>query len=97
MMLYALICTDKPNSSALRADVRPKHLAYIDANKANVKIAGPFTSEDGAAMLGSLIIIEAPDMAAARAFAADDPYALAGLFSNVEIKPWRWIVGAPKG
>jgi uncharacterized protein YciI len=96
-MLYALICTDKPNSSALRADVRPKHLAYIDANKATVKIAGPFTSEDGTAMLGSLIIIEAADMAAAQAFAANDPYALSGLFSNVEIKPWRWIIGVPKG
>jgi hypothetical protein len=96
-MLYALICTDKANSSALRAEVRPKHLAYIDANKARVKIAGPFTSEDGAMMLGSLIVVEAGDIAAARAFAAADPYAEAGLFQNVEIKPWRWIVGAPKG
>ena len=95
-MLYALICTDKPNSSALRAEVRPKHLAYIDSHKANVKIAGPFTSEDGQSMLGSLIIVEAADMAAARVFSANDPYAQAGLFSNVEIKPWRWIVGAPK-
>jgi hypothetical protein len=96
-MLYALICTDKPNSSAVRAEARPKHLAYIDAKKAAVKVAGPFTSEDGATMLGSLIIIEAADMAAARAFAANDPYALAGLFSTVEIKPWRWLIGAPKG
>lgn len=96
-MLFALICTDKPNASALRADVRSKHLAYIDANKARVKIAGPFTSENGATMLGSLIIVEAADMAAARAFAANDPYALAGLFAEVEIKPWRWLIGVPKG
>ena len=96
-MLYALICTDKANSSALRADVRPKHLAFIDAHKERVKIAGPFTSDDGATMLGSLIIVEAADIAAARAFAAADPYAQAGLFASVEIKPWRWIVGAPKG
>jgi len=93
-MLYALICTDKPNSSALRADVRSRHLAYIQEQMARVKIAGPFLSEDGAMMQGSLIIIEAADMDAARAFAAADPYAQAGLFANVEIKPWRWIVGA---
>lgn len=97
MMLYALLCTDKPNASALRADVRPKHLAFIDAHKTQVKIAGPFLSDDGQTMVGSLIIIEASDIAAARAFAATDPYAQAGLFANVEIKPWRWIVGAPKG
>lgn len=96
-MLFALICTDKPNSTALRAELRPKHLAYIEAQKGAVKIAGPFTSEDGQTMLGSLIVVEEPDMAAAKAFAANDPYALAGLFANVEIKPWRWIVGAPKG
>ena len=96
-MLYALICTDKANSSAVRAEARPRHLAYIEANKERVKIAGPFTSDDGQTMLGSLIIVEAADAAAARTFAANDPYAQAGLFSNVEIKPWRWIVGAPKG
>jgi uncharacterized protein YciI len=96
-MLFALICMDKPNAAALRAEVRPKHLAYIEAQKGAVKIAGPFTSDDGTAMLGSLIIVEAVDMAAARVFASNDPYALAGLFQSVEIRPWRWIVGAPRG
>lgn len=96
-MLFVLICTDKPNATALRADTRQRHLAYIDAHKDRVKIAGPFTSDDGQAMLGSMIVIEAVDAAAARTFAANDPYALAGLFQNVEIKPWRWLIGAPKG
>lgn len=96
-MLFVLICTDKPNSSAVRAEARPRHLAYIEAHKDAVKIAGPFTSDDGQTMLGSLIVIEAADAAAARAFAAGDPYALAGLFQSVEIKPWRWLIGAPKG
>ncbi len=96
-MLFVLICTDKASSSALRAEMRPSHLAYIEAQQRQVKIAGPFLSDDGQTMLGSLIVIDAQDMAAARSFAACDPYALAGLFSSVEIKPWRWIVGAPKG
>ncbi len=96
-MLFALICLDKPNSTALRAEVRGTHLAYVEAQRGAVKVAGPFLSDDGQAMIGSLIILEAADMAAARVFAANDPYALAGLFQSVEIKPWRWIVGAPKG
>ncbi len=96
-MLFALICIDKPNSSAVRSAARSEHLAYIEAQKGAVKIAGPFTSEDGQSMLGSLIILEAANLAAARAFAANDPYALAGLFENVEVKPWRWTIGAPKG
>jgi uncharacterized protein YciI len=35
-------------------------------------------------------------MAAARAFAEADPYAQAGLFSSVDIRPWKWTLGAPK-
>jgi uncharacterized protein len=96
-MLFALICLDKPGSSALRAELRAKHLAYVEAQQGAAKVAGPFLSDDGQTMIGSLIILEAADMPAARAFAAGDPYALAGLFQSVDIKPWRWVVGAPKG
>lgn len=96
-MLFALICIDKPNSLAVRTEARAGHLAYIEAHKGAVKIAGPFLSDDGQTMQGSLLIIEVADMAAARAFTANDPYALAGLFQSVDIKPWRWTIGAPKG
>ncbi len=95
-MLYALICIDKPNASALRGEVRPRHLAYIQSRKNEVKIAGPFVSEDGEAMLGSLIVIEAADLEAAKAFSAQDPYTQAGLFASVDIRPWRWTMGRPE-
>jgi len=96
-MLYALICTDKANSTALRMEVRPRHLAYIDQHKARIPIAGPFMSEDGQTMAGSLIVIEAADLAEAKAFSAQDPYTQAGLFAHVDIRPWRWTLGAPNG
>ena len=95
-MLYALICTDKSNSTALRMEVRPRHLAYIDQHKAGIPIAGPLMSDDGQTMAGSLIVIEAADLAAAKAFSAQYPYTQAGLFSHVDIRPWRWTLGAPK-
>ena len=95
-MLFVLICTDKPNSTAIRMDARPRHLAYIEAHRSRVPIAGPFTSEDGQSMTGSLIVLDADSLEAARAFSADDPYVQAGLFSSVEIRPWKWTIGAPK-
>jgi uncharacterized protein YciI len=95
-MLYDLICTDKTGSTQLRSDVRPRHLAYIAEQGDRVKIAGPFLGADGATMTGSLLIIDAVDEASARDFAASDPYALAGLFASVDIRPWRWTIGAPK-
>jgi uncharacterized protein len=96
-MLYALICTDKPNSTDVRLAARPRHLAYIDQHKERIPIAGPFLAEDGQTMAGSLIVLEATDLAAAKAFSAADPYTQAGLFSQVDIRPWRWTLGAPKG
>lgn len=75
-------------------EIRPRHLAYIDANRAAVKLAGPFLSDDGQAMTGSLIVLEVENLAAAQAFAAADPYALGGLFASVDIREWRCTIGA---
>ena len=44
-------------------------------------------------MTGSLIVLEVPDIAAARAWAEADPYAKAGLFDSVSIREWRKVIG----
>ncbi len=95
-MLFAISAIDKPGAEALRAQRRPDHLAYLEANAGRVRIAGPYMSDDGARMIGSLIVIEAADAAEARAFAEADPYARAGLFESVAIRPWKWVVGKPE-
>ncbi|WP_421693634.1 YciI-like protein [Aestuariivirga sp.] len=94
-MLFALICTDKPNSVDLRMSVRPDHVKYLESLGAGLKAAGPFTTDDGSPT-GSLVIIEAETRAAAQAIAADDPYAKAGLFASVEIKAWKWSLKNPE-
>ena len=53
-----------------------------------MKLGGPFLNENGD-MIGSLIIIEASDLAAAQNWQRDDPYAKAGLFRHVEVRPWK--------
>jgi len=94
-MLYALICTDKPGTTPIRMANRPLHLDYIKSLGDALVIAGPFTAEDGVTMNGSLIVVEASSLEAARAVAAGDPYAKAGLFASVEIRPWHWTINAP--
>lgn len=94
-MLFAVTCLDKPGHTDVRAGNRAAHLDFLKANAAAVKLAGPFTSDDGSAMIGSLLVIEAPDRAALDALLAADPYAMAGLFQTVEIRPWRWVIGNP--
>jgi len=87
MPLYALICTDKPGALPTRLANREAHLAYIKATGAVLQ-AGPFL--DGA---GSLLILDLPDLAAAQAWAAGDPYAKAGLFSAVRLEAWKKVIG----
>lgn len=95
-MLFALICTDKPDALAIRQANRPAHLDWLKGIGDAVKLAGPFLTPDGAEPRGSLIVIDAPDMARAREIAAGDPYAKAGLFAAVDIRAWNWVINAPK-
>lgn len=94
-MLFALLCTDKPDGLDLRMATRPDHLKYLESLGASLKAAGPFTTDDGKPT-GSLVIVEASDRAAAKAIADNDPYAKAGLFSSVEIKAWKWLIKNPE-
>jgi hypothetical protein len=91
MALFALICIDKPGALELRLKTREAHLAYI-RERGLPRLGGPLLDANGD-MAGSLMIIEAEDLAAAEAFSAGDPYAKARLFERVEIRPWRVTVG----
>ncbi|KRB16526.1 hypothetical protein ASD99_09255 [Mesorhizobium sp. Root695] len=95
-MLFALICKDKPGNLQVRLDTRPAHVVFIEGLNSEGKLAfaGPFLDADGKPN-GTLAVIEAPDMAAARALAAADPYAKAELFESVEIRPWNWTFNKP--
>jgi uncharacterized protein YciI len=94
-MLFALICTDKPDSLELRQRLRPEHLKFLDGLGNALKAAGPFTDDEGKPT-GSLVVIEAANRAAITEIAARDPYAVAGLFASVEIKPWKWLIKNPE-
>jgi uncharacterized protein YciI len=95
-MLFALICTDKPDSLAVRMSNRPDHEAYLESLGETLVFAGPFMMADGETMNGSLIVIEATTLDAARTIAAGDPFAKAGLFASVEIRPWLWTMNNPE-
>jgi uncharacterized protein YciI len=90
---FAIHCIDKPNSAALRAATRAKHLDHLKSVIDNVLVAGPLLGMDGTP-IGSLLIIDFADRKAAIQFAADDPYALAGLFASVAVTAWRKVVPA---
>ncbi|MGY6547485.1 MAG: YciI family protein [Roseinatronobacter sp.] len=91
MPLYMMLCTDRPGALELRKSTREAHLGYI-AQTGCVVQAGPLLDSDGQ-MAGSLIVLDLPDLAAAKAWGAADPYAAAGLFDSVRVQEWKKVIG----
>jgi uncharacterized protein YciI len=77
---------DGPRGPELRPLHRPAHLAGLEplAAQGRIRFAGPMRSPDGAAV-GSVIILDAPDLEQARAIAARDAYATQGVFESWEV------------
>ena len=94
-MHVMFIGRDKPGHLQVRLSNRDAHLAFMAANATAIKIAGPYLDEASGEPRGSLLVVEAESLEAAKALLAQDPYAIAGLFAEVEFRPWRWVIGLP--
>ena len=88
-MLFVILGHDAPDAKEKRPLHRPAHLEHFKplADAGHVTLAGPFL--DGS---GSLIVIEAESLAEAWAIVAGDPYVTQGVFSHVEVKPFRRVL-----
>jgi len=96
MPLYCLHCLDhETDGAARRAATRPAHLEWAAALGSVVRMAGPLLDSEGA-MVGSVFLIEAASLDAARALHADDPYTKAGVFGHVTLNETRWAIGEGK-
>ena len=94
-MLFAVYCIDKPDHAEVRAANRQAHIAYLRDNLQTIRLAGPLLREDGTGMIGSLLLLDLPDGPAVEVFLREDPYARAGLFSEVRVSPFRQVL--PEG
>ena len=94
-MWYAIYALDNADSLQRRTAARPAHLARLHALReaGRLLLAGPFPAIDSenpgpAGFSGSLIVAEFGDLAAARAWADADPYRAAGVYRDVEVRPF---------
>ncbi len=94
-MLFIATCIDKPQSLETRLANRPAHLAFLEGLGAKVRIGGAILADDQKTPVGSVLIFEGESETDIRAILADDPYARAGLFDSVTVRPWRQAVGRP--
>ena len=92
MKHFVVFGTDGPGRAALRTELRPAHRAWLREHPGHavaVVHGGPTLDEEGQ-MNGTLLVVEAADLAAVRRFVAEDPYTRGGLFAAVEVRAWGW-------
>ena len=87
-MLFCVIRHDKPAKLDLRLAERPKHLEYLRLVLDKIIYGGALRDTDGK-QIGSMLIIDVVDEAAAKVFAAEDPYSNTDLFEETIIQSFR--------
>ena len=92
-MLFMVAAFDKPGMLETRLRVRPEHLDYLKSFGDRIKMGGAMLNEDEQP-LGSLLIIEAEDQGAIETLVKGDPFAKAGVFERIDIRPWRATLGS---
>jgi uncharacterized protein len=92
MSLFVFHGLDKADGLDVRKATRAAHLAWIDQLAPQVKIGGPMLADDGQTPVGSMLVVEAETLDAAKALFAADPYALAGLWQSTSVRPFNWLI-----
>ena len=79
------------NDTPLRAERRPDHLAHLAQLEADgsLVLAGPLAD-----LTGGIIILSAPDQAAAQALVDADPYTQLEVTKDRELREWKVTVGS---
>ena len=98
-MHYAIMSEDIPDSFEKRKAARPAHLDRLNklASQKRLLVAGPHPTIDssesgGAGFSGSLVIAEFDSLEQAQAWADADPYAAAGVYQRIVVKPFKRVL-----
>ena len=99
-MLWAISCTDKPNTAAIREKVLVPHREYLGSQKKILVLAGATQNDDGTEAIGSCFVVNANSRADAKKFSDGDPFTQNGVFKSVTITRMRkgqWNPEAAEG
>jgi uncharacterized protein YciI len=98
-MWYAIEGHDGPDVLASRMAARPAHVARLTGlrDQGRLLLAGPCPAIDAedpgpAGFSGSIVIAEFESIEAARAWADADPYVEAGVYTRVDVRPFKPVL-----
>lgn len=95
-MLFVFFAKDYPNSISKRMAARPSHLARLQLleQQNRLVMAGPLLNAESLQeeVEGSLIIAEFNSLAEAKQWIAEDPFVKEGIYSEVNVKPFKLVL-----
>ena len=91
MPVYAFYCRDGEDAPKIRPTVREEHFEHIFAHVGAYRLGGPL-KKDGEP-IGSLIMIEGDNEAAARAIFEKDPFFIAGVWHSINVTEFEFLTG----
>lgn len=87
---FVITATDGPDAKERRDAVADAHHKYQASVMDRYVARGPMFEDDGVKMVGSIMIMEYPDLAACEEFWEGEPLNYGGVFSDVTIERWRY-------
>lgn len=88
-MHYVVHCLDFEGAVEKRLEHYEAHKAYLSTAPVKTLISGPLLADDNETMIGSCFLLEADSLAEVEAFNRNDPFAKAGLWERVSIRPFN--------
>ena len=85
-MAFAVICLERPDTKAIRAETRLAHMEYINCYRPKMVIGGALLDDDGETRVGMVLAIDLPDRQSVEQFMVAEPYNKAGIFESVVIR-----------
>ena len=86
-MIWAIYCTDVPESRPLRDEHRLAHRAYLKLYAERIFFSGPLWDDACYDQIGSLFLIDLNGRHEAEAFLAEEPYTVNGVFASIRVTP----------
>jgi uncharacterized protein len=95
MPLFVFIGYDGPDGATRRQANRERHVANLEAlDRAGQLVYGGPIRDAADRSIGALLVLDAPDLAAAQALIDQDPYVAAGVFARMELN--RFVRAFPR-
>jgi len=90
-MQYVILFEDDEGRAEMRGRHMADHLAFLEANRAAIRGAGPLSDADTGAPAGGLWLVEADNLEGVQALYRADPFWPTGLRKSVRVLRWRQV------